>query len=233
VSDALDSHAWARDIAGELTVGALGDYLRLWRTVQGVAQAGAEEDDTFRWKWTGNGRYSSKSAYLTLFQGKTALPGAAQVWESFAPLRFKMHAWLALRRRCWTADRRRRRGLPTHILCPLCGTSPETLDHITLQCPYATAVWAGAVSRLQLPPIVPSGQAEIGEWWPLAIRCFTKTDRKMANSLIMLVMRALWLERNARVFNRVATTAQVTLCLLLDEWRAWMLCRRGPMREVE
>jgi hypothetical protein len=120
-----------------------------------------------------------------------------------------------------------------HILCPLCGASPETLDHITLQCPYATAVWAGVVYRLQLPPIVPSGQAEIGEWWPLAIRCFTKADRKMANSLIMLVMRTLWLEPNARVFNRVATTAQVTLRLLLDEWHAWMLCRRGPMREVE
>jgi hypothetical protein len=43
-------------------------------------------------------------AYLTLFHGTTALPGATNVWHSFAPLKYKLHGWLALRRRCWTAD---------------------------------------------------------------------------------------------------------------------------------
>jgi hypothetical protein len=35
----------------------------------------------------------------------------------------------------------------------------------------------------------------------LAIGRFTKADRKTANSLIMLVMRTLWLERNAKLFQ--------------------------------
>jgi hypothetical protein len=94
---------------------------------------------------------------------------------------------------------------------------PKPLDHLTLQCPYALAIWAGAVSRLRLPNIVSSDRAELEEWWPLAIGRFARTDRKAANSFIMLVMRTLWLERNARVFDRKATTAQVTLRLLLDE----------------
>jgi hypothetical protein len=55
----------------------------------------------------------------------------------------------------------------------------------------------------------------------------------MANSFIMLVMRMLWLERNTRVFNRKATTAQTLLRLLLDEWKALMSCRRGFRREIE
>jgi hypothetical protein len=126
-------------------------------------------------------------------------------------------------------DRRRRRGLPTHIMCPLCGTREETLDHITLQCPFASA----AVMRLNLPNIVPSGNAEIGEWWPAAVARFASSERKTANSFIMFVMRTLWLKRNARVLERSSTTAQVTLRLLLDEWGARMSCRRGRLRGID
>jgi hypothetical protein len=144
-----------------------------------------------------------------------------------------VHAWLALRRRCWTTDHRRRRGLPTHIMCPLCGSREETIDHITLQCPFAAAIWTGAVTRLGLPNIVPSDRAELGEWWPLAISRFAASDRRTANSFILLVMRSLWLERNARVFNHKYTSAQTSLRLLLDEWAAWMVCRRGYRRGVE
>jgi hypothetical protein len=233
VADGLDANAWARDIGSELTITVLGEYLVLWNAILRVPRIGPSVGDTFRWKWTASGRFSSKSAYRALFHGTVALPGAANVWNSFAPLKFKMHAWLALRRRCWTADRRRHRGLRTHIMCPLCGTRHETLDHITLQCPYATAIWAGAATRLGLPSIVPSEQAAIGEWWPEAAARFASRDRRTADSFIMLVMRTLWLERNTRVFNRKATTAQTLLRLLLDEWKAWMSCRRGFRREIE
>jgi hypothetical protein len=70
-------------------------------------------------------------------------------------------------------------------MCPLCGSREETLDHITLQCPYVTTVWTGAATRLGLPNIVPSAQAEIGEWWPKATVRFAPSDRKTANSFIM------------------------------------------------
>jgi hypothetical protein len=233
VADGLPEHAWARDISGELTLGALRGYLRLWGAIQSVQRLGVDEADTFRWKWTATGVFTAKTAYLTLFHGTTALAGAANVWNSFAPLKHKMHAWLALRRRCWTADRRRRRGLPTHIMCPLCGSHEETIDHISLQCPFATAIWTGAITRLGLPNIVPSGRAELGEWWPLAVNRFAASERRTANSFISLVVRTLWLERNARVFNRQCTSAQVSLRLVLDEWKSWLACRRGYRRELE
>jgi hypothetical protein len=140
VADGLNANAWACDISGELMIVALGEYLSLWNAIQHVPRLGPGKDDAFRWKWMSSGRFSSKSAYRTLFHGMVALPGAANVWNLFAPLKFKMHAWLALRRRCWMADRRRRRGLRTHIMCPLCGSRQEMLNHITLQCPYATAI---------------------------------------------------------------------------------------------
>jgi hypothetical protein len=56
-----------------------------------------------------------------------------------------------LRKSCWTADHRLRRGLVMHIICPLCGTACETLDHNSLQCPFVHGVWTGVVTRLGLP----------------------------------------------------------------------------------
>jgi hypothetical protein len=135
-----------------------------------------------------------------LFHGTIGLPAAPLVWHSFAPLKHKLHAWLALHRHCWTADRRLRHGLPSHTLCPLCATVDETLDHISLHCPFATMVWAGIILRLRLPDISPIANHGINDWWITASQRFSFKDRKGANSLITLVLRSLWIERNARVF---------------------------------
>jgi hypothetical protein len=86
----LIGNAWASDISGELTVDAIMGYLRLWSAIQEVPRLQASEADSFRWKWTGT--FSSKTAYRTLFYGTTALPSATNVWHSFAPLKFKLHA---------------------------------------------------------------------------------------------------------------------------------------------
>jgi hypothetical protein len=233
VADGMDEDAWARGIAGELTVEAIADYLRLWSAIRGVHRLETTEVDSFRWKWTKSGVFSSRTAYRALFHGTTALPGATNVWHSFAPLKFKLHAWLALRRRCWTADRRLRRGLRTHVMCPLCGTSRETMDHLSLRCPFARAVWTGVITRLHLPQICPSDTAVLEEWWPAATARFFANDRKAANSLIMLVLRTLWLERNARVFEQTSTSAQTTLSMLLGEWNAWVECRSGFLRDID
>jgi hypothetical protein len=92
-------------------------------------------------------------------------------------------------------------------MCPLCGLREETIDHVMLQCPYARVVWTGAVMRHKLPNIVPSEIAEIGEWWPATVGKFAASERKTANSFIMLVMRTLWLERNMCVFEHSPTSA--------------------------
>jgi hypothetical protein len=49
----------------------------------------------------------------------------------------------------------------------------------------------------------------------------------------MLVLRTLWLERNARVFERTSTSAQATLSILLSEWNAWIDCRSGFVRDID
>jgi hypothetical protein len=233
VREGRQANAWASDISGELSVDALVQYLRLWEAVQRVhLPVDSAAPDSFRWKWNGDGQFSARSAYRMLFHGTTGLPAAHLVWASFAPLKYKMHAWLALRRRCWTADRRLRRGLPTHTLCPLCDAADETLDHLSLHCVFTRRVWAGLISRLQLPDLLPSPEEGINDWWCRAAALFAKAERRRANSLIMLTLRSIWLERNARVFEDKRTDVLRILSLILDEWQSWLVCRGRPPRDV-
>jgi hypothetical protein len=128
-----------------------------------------------------------------------------QVWHSFAPFKVKFHVWLDLRQRCWTADRLIRRGMHANPLCSLCRVSTESLDHQSLQCPFAGHVWFGVARRLGFSIPVPLAMSMIPEWWPLVVDGLSRHDSKKSNSPIMLTMHSLWLERNARVFYRMAS----------------------------
>jgi hypothetical protein len=199
VQQGMENSSWVLDITDELSVDAVVQFLRLWTTMTEVPFHGG--DDHFRWKWTEKGVYTSGSAYRAFFHGTTSLPEAAQVWHSFALFKVKFHAWLALRRRCWTADRLIRRGMQANPLCSLCGVSAKSLDHLSLQCPFTRQVWFGVAQRLGFSIPVPLATSTIPEWWPLVVEGLSRQDLKKANSLIMLTMRSLWLERNARVFD--------------------------------
>ncbi|KAM0851405.1 hypothetical protein ACQ4PT_052428 [Festuca glaucescens] len=138
VQDGLLGNAWATAIEGDLSIDTVVQYLRLWDDVTACQlQIG---NDSFRWKWTSSGSFTARSAYLAFFGGTTAMPGAAHIWDSFAPMAYRMHAWLALRRRCWTADRHLLRGLQSHVLCPMCTAVDETIDHLSVGCAFALRV---------------------------------------------------------------------------------------------
>jgi hypothetical protein len=111
-----------------------------------------------------------------------------------------------------------RHDLPSHTLCQLCDAFDETLNHLSLHCPYARAIWAGIVAQLGLPDITPTGDFGINDWWLQETARFTKVDRRSGNSLIMLTPRSLWLERNARVFEDKRLPHAVTTRLIVDEW---------------
>jgi hypothetical protein len=163
--DGLPNRAWVRDIAGTLTVDAVVQFLRLWGTIA-VANVHVVPGncDGFKWKWSSDGAFCSRSAYRTFFAGQVALPGAAQLWHSFAPMKFRFHGWLALWQRCWTADRLQRHGLPNHAVCPLCNTAAETYDHLALQCPLSTSVWVAAFRLIGWNPPLPTSTCTIRKW---------------------------------------------------------------------
>jgi hypothetical protein len=59
-----------------------------------------------------------------------------------------------------------------------------------------------------------------------------RKDAKVVNSAVMLVLRALWVERNTRVFEEDASTAGVVLDRAMEEWNFWLSFRCGFLRGV-
>ena len=110
--------------------------------------------------------------------------------------------WLAIRNRCWTADRLQKRGLPHPALCPLCDQEGETAQHILTSCVFARQFWSSILQSLNLSSLVPNRRAKsFAEWWRISWRKVPKQNRKGFNSLVILGAWILWKHRNSCVFD--------------------------------
>jgi hypothetical protein len=126
-----------------------------------------------------------------------------------------------LRGRCWSADRMARHGLTYHSICPLCGIEDETLNHILLQCRYARTIWFRFLQHRQWEHLASHADSALVDWWPDAEQRLRARDRCSFKSMVLLVSRSLWLQRNARVFDRDEMPAHTLLEIVDSEWLAW------------
>jgi hypothetical protein len=217
------------DIRGAPSMQAIVEYLQLWELLQGQTTR-EEVPDQFIWKHTDNGSYSARSAYNLFFLDRTQFPGARELWSAGAPLKHKLHMCLVLKNRIWTADRLERRGLQRPQFCPLCCQEDETAQHLTLQCSYAREIWYHMPLPRRLHRFMPTAYATLDIWWPKLSAAVPANNRKELNALVILVSRELWLERNARVFDNVATLP-MELCRRIkaefDQWERTKLWKSG------
>ena len=117
--------AWVRNIPEVLTVQVVVEYLRLGEVLEAVVLR-PQAEDRFCWRFISDGVYSASSAYKAMFVGSSTLRGAKELWKTSAPPKVKFFFWLAIHNGCWTASRRKKRGLPDCDLCALCHQEPET-----------------------------------------------------------------------------------------------------------
>jgi hypothetical protein len=125
VRDALVNLTWISDFHGAMLVSVLVEYLELFQEFdQVVLQPGVA--DKHIWWLTSKGNFTSKSAYMALFQGAIPFQPADRVWKSWAPSKCTFFIWLVEHNRCWTADRLAKRdGLPGSMPA----LRPGTGDH--------------------------------------------------------------------------------------------------------
>lgn len=219
VAEALPDRRWVRTISGGVTVPATAEYLQVWHAISGIVLN--ENSDRMVWRWSSDGRYSVRSAYQALQLGSHPIPGCVRVWEIWAPLRVKMFLWLALRRRHWTAERRRRHGLEAHDDCFMCDQHAETLDHIIVHCPFARQLWTEITSALGVT-LQQQPTGTMLEWWVTWRELWPQLHRKGADSLFALVAWELWKERNARCFRGAATQIHALKSLIKHQAGLWI-----------
>ncbi|CAM0949475.1 unnamed protein product [Alopecurus aequalis] len=234
VEEALREHAWVRAIKPRPSLPAIVDFLELWPMVR-TTTLWAEEEDSVTWRASANGAYSAKTAYNLFFLGRRELPCMKELWTAGAPLKHKMHMWLLLKNRLWTADRLASRGLQHPPCCPLCCQEAETAEHLVLQCSFSREVWYHMLLPHRLHRFTPAPDAELSSWWPPISAAVARQNRKELNALIILVARELWLERNGRVFDKVDVLPMELCRRIKAQFELWKLAWRrsgvDPSRE--
>ena len=224
VAEALNNNAWIRAISGEISVPAIVEFMQVCDYLQTIALAPAEEDRV-TWRLSPAGVYSAKTAYEAFFLGRTTVPCAKLLWSAKAPLKYKIHMWLLIKKRLWTADRlaKHRMEHPPH--CMLCCQEQETMDHLTLQCSYVREVWFYILSQHGLQRFTPEDDEDISFWWPKVWRAVAAQNKREFNSLILLVARELWLQRNAHVFDRAVSRPMECVRRIIELFELWGIGR--------
>ena len=110
IFEALQGNTWVTDIQGALGWRGLAEYLELWDMLANVNLNDTE--DIHRWKLEASGIFSTRSAYKNFFVGAITFEPWKKVWKTWAPGKCKTFVWLAIRNRCWTADRLQKKRPP-------------------------------------------------------------------------------------------------------------------------
>lgn len=138
---------------------------------------GRGEEDRFIWRFSADGTYSASSAYRAMFTGTIRLRGAKHLWKASVPPKVKYFFWLAIHDRCWTASRRKKRGLQDCDLCALCHQESETMQHLLVTCVFTREVWARLSISLSLPQ-PPAGSLSVLDQWLAARKLLPKDLRR-------------------------------------------------------
>ncbi|WVZ55719.1 hypothetical protein U9M48_006344 [Paspalum notatum var. saurae] len=229
VSQALSNHRWVTDIRGALTVSVLIDYLRIWELVDGIMlQPGVP--DQFRWRFFHSGQYSCRSAYQAFFLGAIKFGPWKSIWKSWAPLRCKIFIWLALKNRCWTADRLAKRGLPHPAICPLCDQEQETVQHLLISRVFSHEIWTIVLSNLGMQALSPQPDGKsFSGWWSGAVNQVPKEVKKGLNSLIILVAWEIWKHKNVCVFEGISSSISLVCRNIVQEGNLWCLAGNAAL----
>ncbi|GAU36466.1 hypothetical protein TSUD_166320 [Trifolium subterraneum] len=119
-------------------------------------------EDSWVWKYDPSGRFSVRSAYLTLTGSEVVSdpnPLLSRVWKSWAPSKVIVFSWQLLQDRVATRQNLLRRRVIRDIsdsFCALCGVSVESVDHLFTSCDSIFPVWYKLVRWLGFQFVSPN-----------------------------------------------------------------------------
>ena len=226
VFSALQNGRWVQDINLRTGLSTLHieQFVRLWSKINQIHLI-QDNPDQITWKQSQNGTYSSKSAYALHFLGSIPTNFKPLIWQTQAPPKGKLFAWLAIQNKLWTADRLDARGWPNQRYCPLCRHTPESALHLFAQCRFSGRIWKLFADWTGIDSLQPSTWPpcwSILDWW-INVAKVTGPLRQIRTTTLILISWELWKERNARIFNNSATAPLDLLAKIKEEGRAWFL----------
>jgi hypothetical protein len=182
----------------------------------------SQEADRHVWMQTASGQFSSKSCYRAFLMGSISFEPWKRLWKTWAPPKCKFFLWLAIRNKCWTADRLQRRGMQYPVCCPLCDQEQEIAQHILCTCGFARQFWHHILSLIGLGDLtLENDENSFAVWWGKVLKKVHRNRRKGFNSVIILGAWCIWLIRNKTIFDGVNPSISLVKWLFLDGLIHW------------
>jgi hypothetical protein len=234
VHEALLNRRWVQDLRGRVSSELLPDFVRLRLAAERVHLTPGEPN-AFTWLMSDSGSNSAASAYRLQFLGSTESPLVASIWDAWAPAKYRQLAWLIVQNRVLTADRLMARQRPNSYFCPLCWRNLETAEHLLVECPWSRNLWTLVASRFGLASLGPETWRSSGPLpaWLASLASAAPTEVKACKSIALLVIWAIWRERNDRIFRARERRPVEVRGDIIDERSCWALagCRHLRARE--
>ncbi|WVZ55170.1 hypothetical protein U9M48_005869 [Paspalum notatum var. saurae] len=216
VSEELTDLNWTRGLWRMETTQQLEEFISLWNLLEDIQLS--DQEDSIQWKWTANGIYSSKSAYMAQFHGSLCTFKANLIRKAHAEGKHKFFTMLLIQAKILTADKLILRQWPCNSMCVLCDQEEETALHLCLKCPFALEVWEALrqwSNNLLLPP--PPHVGSIEDWWTTALQNKPKDKKRTIAGILMYIAWNIWKERNRRIFNNKQASPSVVFNLPKEE----------------
>ena len=216
VQKELFNRNWIRSLAHITSAEQMAQFVLLWNILQEIALQ--PTPDTITWRWTASGVYSAASAYRCQFVGSCAPFSSDKLWKAKAEPKCRYFAWLVLHGKILTAENLAIRGWPNDPICKLCRICPETVQHLLLDCSFASQVRERVFAEIgvwgTLPPPL---NRSINDWWDATIAAIPRAGRRGASGAIIYSLWGTWKERNRRVFRNVALSPTEVAALVREE----------------
>ncbi|XP_057779431.1 uncharacterized protein LOC130998010 [Salvia miltiorrhiza] len=199
----------------------------------------ADSKDTWKWKATKDGEFTTKSAYSILEASNTEshspqlhIEALSNVWDVPAPHKARVTAWRCLRNRLATCDNLVKRQVVLDTVerrCNACFSSEETADHLFLFCPKAVMVWDSIQRWLGVQTVRPGNVAQhFTSFFHLGRE---KKSKKVLKALWIGTVWLLWKKRNESRFDGEVWEVS---CLVLEvKGRLWSWIKIFNLHVVE
>ena len=103
VKEDITDQQWTRGLWRMDSVDLMAQFVVLWDAVQQIQLT--DRPDEIVWRWSANGTYTSKSAYLAQMRGTFCNFDAQAIWRAHAEGKHRFFAWLLVKEKILTADK--------------------------------------------------------------------------------------------------------------------------------
>jgi len=177
--------------------------------------------DSLKWGNSEKGIYTVKEGYHKLCSSNAMIDQWPWklIWKTRLPPKIKCFTWTTLKNAILTLDNLNRRKLQLVNRCFMCLNSLESVNHLFLHCPVATALWKMFISIAGISWILPQSVKEVvGSW---SLREVDSPIKKTWQMIPSCIFWCIWKERNLRCFDGISTpiSSLKSFCLIsLFHW---------------